>query len=229
VKFKSPVYSQASGSIAGITYSHNRGGMYTRARAIPSDPGSPFQVAIRGYVAGLTSAWNEVLTAAQRAAWDLYAENVTLLNPLGEPINVGGLGHYVRSNVPRLNIAAPRVDAAPTTFNLGFYSDPSFGTFAAATNDFAVTFVTGDPWVDEDDSHLIVYSSRPQNPAVNYFKGPYRFADSIEGDSITPPTSPATVVGAFPFEVGQKVFVMARLSRADGRLSTPFRGSGVAA
>jgi len=43
MKFKSPILSQASGSIAGITFSHNRGGMYVRARAVPTNPGSPQQ------------------------------------------------------------------------------------------------------------------------------------------------------------------------------------------
>ncbi len=227
MKFKSQVYSQVSGSIGGITYSHNRGGMYTRTRAVPVDPGSSYQVAIRGFVANLTSRWNNVLTAAQRTAWDTYAHNVTLLNPLGEPINIGGLAHYIRSNVPRLQAGLPRVDAGPVVYNLGDFTNPTFATFAAATGSFQVTFNNGDDWANEDDAAMLLLGSRDYNASINYFKGPYRYADKIDGDSVTPPTSPATITNSFVVVAGNRTFVQARVSRADGRLSLPFRGSGI--
>ena len=229
MKFKSPVYSQASGSIAGITYSHNRGGMYTRARVIPTDPQSSFQMVIRGIVANLTSLWNNVLTALQRAAWDTYADNVTLLNPLGEPINIGGLAHYIRSNVPRLQVQSTRIDDGPTIFNLGESTPPTFDTFVVAPPSFNLNFTVADDWVSEDGAHLFAYTSRSQNPAINYFKGPYRFADGINGDSGAPPASPDTMGVAFPVVAGNRTFVQTRVSRADGRLSLPFRGFGVGA
>lgn len=229
MKFKSPVFSQASGSIAGITYSHNRGGLYVRARVVPTNPGSPFQMVIRGFVANLTSLWNNTLTAVERAAWDAYALAVPLLNTLGEPINVGGLAMYIRSNVPRLQAALPRVDVAPIIFNLGDFTNPTFDTFAAATNEFSVNFADTDDWANEDDAAMLILGSRPQNPSVNYFKGPYRFAGLIAGDAITPPTSPATLTSAFAFDVGQVVFLQARVTRADGRLTLPFRGNSIGA
>ena len=51
----------------------------------------------------------------------------------------------------------------------------------------------------------------------------------ISGDGTTPPTSPAAIGLPFACVAGQKLFAKAVLSRADGRLSSPFRGSGVAA
>ena len=36
--FKSAAFTQASGSVGGLTFAHNRGGMYTRARSIPVNP-----------------------------------------------------------------------------------------------------------------------------------------------------------------------------------------------
>jgi hypothetical protein len=226
MKFKSSMVTQASGSVGGLTYSHNRGGMYIRSRATPTNPGSAFQAAVRAFVATLTSAWNDTLTAAQRAAWDTYAENVPMTDSLGEPRNIGGLGHYVRSNVPRLQAGLDRVDDGPTTYNLGEFTAPSFGTISAAGGTAAVNFDTGDDWVDEDDAGMLILLSRGQNPGVNYFKGPYRFTDSIDGDSGTPPTSPASLTAPFALAVGQKLFGQARVSRADGRLSLPFRFNG---
>lgn len=229
MKFKSALITQASGSIGGLTASRNRGGQYFRARAVPVNPNSPQQQAIRGFVASLTSLWNGTLTAPQRDSWNQYALNVPLPDKLGEPRNVGGIAMYIRSNVPRLQGALPRVDDAPTVFNLGAFTNPSFGTFAATTNDFAVTFDANDDWANEDDAAMLILGSRPTNPTINFFKGPYRFAGLIAGDAITPPTSPATIVNPFNFAVDQRVFVQIRISRVDGRLTLPFRGTGLGA
>lgn len=228
MKFKSSVYTQASGSIGGLTYSHNRGGMYTRARSIPTNPSSGFQAVIRGFVAALTSAWNDTLSAAQRAAWDVYAENVLMSDRLGESRNIGGLGHYVRSNVPRLQAGLARVDDGPTTFNLGEFTNPTIDEVDATADEIDVGFTEADDWVGETGAALLVLCSRPQNPGINYFTGPYRFADSVDGDATTPPTTPDSIGLPFPVEAGQKIFAQFRVTRADGRLSLPFRLGDVA-
>lgn len=226
MKFKSPVYSEASGSIAGITYSHNRGGLYTRARAVPVNPNTPQQQLVRSLMAQLTNLWVSTLTAPQRAGWDAYAENVPITNPLGAAINVGGVGMYVRSNVPRLQSSLPRVDTAPTVMDLGPYTQPDFTGMVASTALQTVTipFDVLDDWVGEDDSAMLTFVGRPQNPSINYFKGPYRAATAILGDATTPPTSPASVTTPFPFVTGQRLFVRVNVSRADGRLGTESRG-----
>ncbi len=70
---------------------------------------------------------------------------------------------------------------------------------------------------------MLVYASRPQNPGKIFFKGPYRYMDSIDGDSVTPPTSPATMSLPFPCVSGQNMFYRAQVIRGDGRLSLSFR------
>lgn len=222
MKFKSLVYSAVSGSVGGLTYAHNRGGMYTRARAIPSNPNSTFQQAVRGFMGQLSDAWVNTLTLLQRAEWIVYAENVPLVNRLGDEANVTGLNQYVRSNVPRLQAGLPRVDDAPTTFTIGSFTNPSVAS-DQPNNEVDVSFTNTDEWANEDDSALLVFVSRPQNPSINYFKGPYQFAGSILGDATTPPTSPAAIAVPFTFGVGSKLFVKVSASRADGRLSYPFR------
>lgn len=228
MKYKPLIGDQMAGSMGGITASHNRGGTYFRQRAIPTNPGSPQQTAIRASVAQLTSLWVTVLTEAQRLAWDLYAELVELPDILGEPRNVGGLGMYVRSNVPRLQAGLDRVDDAPTVYNLGEFTEPTVASVDAAADELELGFTTGDAWVDEDGAAMLVLASRGQNPSINYFKGPYRFAASIDGDSGTPPTSPATIALPFAVAAGQRVFVQIRVTRGDGRLSAPFRDFGTA-
>lgn len=228
MRFKSVVLGPASGSVAGLTYSHNAGGQYIRARSTPTDPNTPQQQAVRAAVASLVSLWKDTLTVDQRAAWDLYADNVPLIDVFGDPKFRTGINHYVRSNVPRIQAASPRVDDGPGVFDLGDYTAPSF-TFDATADEVDVTFLNTDDWAGEDDSDMLVFVGRPQSDTINFFKGPYRYAGKIEGDSVTPPTSPAAIALPFPIVAGQKGFARIIVSRADGRLSTPFRGSAIAA
>lgn len=226
--FKSPLISQGSGSIAGITFSRNRGGMYVRARAIPTNPATALQVAVRGFLAQLAILWQDTLTAAQRIAWETYADNVPLKNSLGENIFATGLNHYIRSNVPRLQSAMPRVDAAPAIFNRGEFTGPTLA-IDTVSDEVDVTFTDTDAWANEDDSALIVFGSAPKDPTINYFRGPYRALGLIEGDSITPPTSPAAIACGHVITAGQRLFFRVVATRADGRLSYDFRGSADAA
>ncbi len=229
MKFQPLLGTDLSGSVGGITASHNRGGAYFRNRAIPVNPNTTQQQAVRGFLATLTSLWNDTLTPAQRDAWNTYALNVPLLDSLGNPRNVGGLGMYIRSNVPRLQAALPRVDDGPTIFNLGDFTNPTFATFSAAGDTFNVSFAITDDWVGEDDAGMTIAASRPQNPTINFFKGPYRFAAIILGDSGAPPVPPVVIAAPFLFAVDQRIFVQARVTRADGRLTLPFRNFGLGA
>lgn len=229
MKIKSQIITEASGSMGGLTASHNRGGLYFRARTIPVNPGSPQQVEIRAFMAQLTSLWLNVLTSTQRSGWDTYAENVQLPDTLGEARNTGGIGMYVRSNSPRLQAGLARIDDAPTIFNIGEYFPTSLPTASVATQLLTIPFSVADAWPAEDGAGMIFWVSRPQNPSINYFKGPYRFADVALGDSAVPRTSPEDVPAPFPFVVGQRLFYRVNVSRADGRLSAETRNFAVAA
>lgn len=217
-----------SGSTGGIVFSRNRGGPYTRRRAIPVNPGTPQQSAVRSFMSQLTSLWGNTLTAAQRAAWDTYALNVPLPNALGEPRNVGGLGMYIRSNVPRLQAAQTRIDDGPTVQNLGDYTAPTVDSVTSVGEVIVLSFDALDDWANEDDAAMLVYTSRAKSPTINFFKGPYRFAGLIAGDAVTPPVSPFPIVGQFPVAVGLQTFIRVTVSRADGRLSAEFRTGGTA-
>lgn len=226
MKYKPLIGDQQSGSMGGITASHNRGGTYFRQRAIPVNPNTPYQQAVRSLMAQLTSAWFNILTADQRTAWEAYAENVPYTDKLGEPRNIGGLGAYVGCNIPRLQAGKTRVDPGPVIYNRGEFTAPTIASITAPSA-LSLGFTVTDEWVDEDDAHLIVLCSRGENASINFFKGPYRYADTVDGDSGTPPTSPAAITVPFVLVAGQKCFIQARVSRADGRLSTPFRHVGV--
>jgi hypothetical protein len=227
MKYKSPVYSEASGKIAGLVYSHNKGGNYVRSLVTPTNPNTTYQQTVRGYVSQLMSLWATVLTPVQRIAWDIYADAVELLDVFGDGRKRSGINHYIRSNVARLNAGMSRVDDAPTHQNLGDYTPPTAGTISAGGGTFGIVFDDTDEWCDEDDAAMLVQLSRPLQPTIQYFKGPYRFAGTIDGDAVAPPTSPGSIVLPFAVAAGQVVAARAVVVRADGRVSaaTLFRGT----
>ena len=134
---------------------------------------------------------------------------------------------YVRSNVPRLAAtlaaasgALAQVDDAPTIYDVGSFTPISIAV-NGATGIGTLTFESADAWDDEDGSALIIQGGLPVNPAVNFYRSPFRYPilPFVLGNSITPPTNPATFVPAFPAVSGQRQYFRVRVSRADGRLS----------
>lgn len=223
MKFLPLLGDKLSGSIGGITASHNRGGAYFRQRVTPVNTNTVKQQAVRGAMAQLSNFWGSVLTPSQRDAWNVYAFNVPLVDPIGEPRNVGGLGMYNRGNVARLQAALPRVDSGPIVFNLGEFTQPTGLAITTIGQTFDFDITNTDEWANEDDAALQVYVSRPTSVTRNFFKGPYRFAGQVLGDSITPPLASQTVPLPFFISPGQRVHVRFAATRADGRRSGDFR------
>ena len=217
------VVGQASGSLRSSTYSHNRFGAYIRNRTIPVNPQSARQSTVRTLMQTLTALWGSTLTTEQRAQWATYGANVAFLNRLGETIHLTGLNHYLRSNVPRLIAGLTRVDAGPVVYALPETDETVTFSFTADDQMVSVAYDDTMEWADLDDCGLLIYSGIPVNPTRNFFNGPFRFADIIEGDSGTPPTTPAEVASPFVFQEAQLVYAKARISLPDGRLSSFFR------
>lgn len=219
MKYKSQVYSQASGSIAGTTHSHNQGGLYTRARSIPVNSNTAAQQKIRNAMATLTSRWQSVVTPAQRAAWATYASNVPLINSLGDARPIGALSMYVRCNSPRVYLdgAGLIIDDGPTTMSLGTFT-PISATCAAGA--LSVTFDNTDDWATGDGGFLLLYGSKQLSPTINFFKGPFKIIDAITGSTMTPPTSPhADTITPAP-AAGNVIYLRCNASGPDGRLSS---------
>lgn len=221
--FKPLLGTDLSGKVGGIVASHNAGGAYFRAATIPTNPNSPQQQVVRGAVTQLTGQWTSALTAAQRAAWDLYAFNTKVTNRIGEQVNISGLAMFVRCNVVRVQAGVAAILDGPTTFNLSFHSLTGYNTWSQATQTGNFTFDTApltDSWANEVGGFIFTFTSRPQNPSINYFRGPYRQSGGITGDPV-PPVSPAVITSPFPFVTGQKIFGRSVSVTADGRASTP--------
>jgi hypothetical protein len=178
---------------------------------------------VRNAMTLLTAAWHSVLTQPQRNQWDLYAANVPVLDVLGRTIYLTGFNHYVRSNIPRIQIPQARVDDGPATLSL---PDPIHSltcSASKATQILSFTFDNAETWANENGAYLIVWQGKPRLATKNFFNGPWRYTHSIAGSAAVPPVSPSTANSQWTFQVAQVMTMYARITRADGRLGDPFR------
>lgn len=225
MKFLSGVYTKASGSIGGLTYSHNRYGGYVRSRTTPVNPNTDRQSAQRSRLTLLSEQWGSLLSETQRQAWNDYAAQVTIIDRLGQAIHISGYNHFIRSNTLMLQMGASIVETAPAEL-LKPGADPVFAVSCSEASQLvSVVYDDTQDWADETGAFLAVFMGLPRNTNVNFFGGPWRFAGKIAGLDGTPPTSPQTVVCSFGAVEGQKIWCQARIIRADARVSDPFRDS----
>lgn len=229
MKIKSALMTEASGSIGGMTASRNKGGLYLRARSVPTNPQTPQQIAVRNALSTMVSRWSSTLTQAERDRWTALADLMYFTNPFGDQRLITPLNLYVRENTIRQQASEALLDDAAAVNP--FLSDPgiwSIDSFDAANDQIDLAF-TSAPWVSTDGAFATIAVSRPISPTVNFFKGPYRFAAVVLGDATTPPTSPVTVTCPFAFVDGQKLAIQVRVVTPTELASTPFRLSGISA
>jgi len=214
---------QMSGSVAGNTHARNRYGNYIRAKTKPINPNTARQIGIRSALSELTVRWSQTLTAAQRTAWNLYADSVNMKNRLGEVVHLSGFNHYIRSNVIRNRIGLGVIDAGPVVFEIPA-ADPAFAiTASEAAQELSCTYDAGMDWADENGGWLVLFQGQPQNAQRNFFAGPWRYLSVVEGVNGAPPASPKTAAVTFAIAELQRIWVYARIIRADGRMSEKFQ------
>lgn len=177
--------SMMSGSLRGLTASHNKGGLYLRGRTVPTNPNTSRQQTVRSIVGGLTQLWTDGLTEQQRQAWRDFAANVPVTDSLGETMQLSGINWMIKSaTVPEqadargLTVAnAPDPAVAPTLFNTG---EPVLDV-TNFTGDFTTPPGTGSVVAmltanASDDGDAFLYIAPPQTAGVRFYKGPYQLA-----------------------------------------------------
>ncbi|MGH3481033.1 MAG: hypothetical protein ACRDQD_29940 [Nocardioidaceae bacterium] len=226
-----------SGSIGGWTASHNKGGAYFRRRSVPTNPATEAQNEVRAIFGSLAQQWTSLLTPSQRAAWNTYASNVSWTDVLGQTIQLSGLNHYIRSNTPRvqadsvIGASSPRIDTAPVLFELGVTPQLLSSSIAHVTGP-PETVVLSAAWTNgaaytTGNEIIFIFVSPPQNPSIKFYKGPYYLmvADVADTSPLAVPLFSSAAVNRYearfgPIETGQAVFIAARVSMDDGRLSS---------
>lgn len=222
MKFKSALVTQVSGSVGGMTGASNQGGLYFRARAIPTNPNSPAQQATRAAFAALVQAWAVDLTEAQRQAWTTYGINTPTTDTLGNPLTLTGQQWFVGNNTARRVAGLADVNDGPTIFDTG---EPITSINDAELDLGNVTIDLGLDTQTSEDGDVIFQTGPQQNASINFFKSPFRFTDTNAVPFASTTAQLVVDPNDFPFDEpdgGEFIPMRFRMAYDDGRLSIPF-------
>lgn len=220
MKWTSPIFATLSGSMGGVTGRHNRYGQYLANKVKPVNPQSTRQEAARLKLSYLTSVWNSAAMDGYRAGWSLYAANLPATPGSTNPT---GFNFFISCNSVRMWCYGTPILIPPAVYTLPA-PDPAFAvTISAATQLMSIAFTPAMAQYNELKGALVVSMGMPKMNTGLYFNGPYRQSGLVDGAVLSPPTSPHTIATPWPVTEGQRVWVNARVLRADGRLSNPFR------
>lgn len=212
------VYAQASGSIGGVTYSHNRGGMYTRTRTTPVNPNTARQGEARANLAQSSSAWSNILTEPQRQAWTTYANATPVVNALGAQLILSGQQMFNKMMLPRLIGGLALVPAGPITAGLAttpvFTVEPTL----VDSGDLDMTVTVSGAGATGD---LLIYMSEPTAPSRSLAHAKRAFA-AINQPPVAGVFTVTLVASGQPYSyiAGQTARITVVYLADDGRCST---------
>jgi len=141
-------------SVAGQTFSQNKGGAYTKAKPIPTNPRTAAQQLVRANFAANSKQWSGALTDAERAAWTFFAQNNPYTNVFGQSKQLSGMSMMMKLNQVLTQIGEDFLPVAP--------SDLSVPTLATATG-LQATLDGGNNWdtfVVDTDAQTVVAGAK---------------------------------------------------------------------
>jgi hypothetical protein len=207
-----PIHGEMSGSIAGNTWSRNKGGQYVRQRTTPTNPTTSRQTIVRSWMQTLSSAYAS-LTQAQRDAWKQYGETHPVTNALGVSIILSGQQWFVALNSRRLDIGSAVV-ATPPAVN---EPAPLTSMTAAASEGGGTITVTFTPTPLSAGQRLAVWATAPGTPGAD----PSFSQARLQGYGASAGTSPETIPARWSLIQGAVTNIyVARLDGATGLVST---------
>lgn len=196
--FRTGLGGQMSGSVGGVTASHNRAGQYLRNRTKPVNPNTVPQQNARNRFAAASVAWS-ALTQAQRNAWEAYANQTPVLNKLGESITLSGNSMFTGAYAYAAQFGIALEDA-PLTPGVTDFGTNGTGTFDISASTFTTTVTTG-------TDLILTLAIGPQVSAgVRSFKGPYQVLTKEDGinTGVWVPTFVGVTVPYGALAVGQR-------------------------
>jgi hypothetical protein len=205
----------SSGSTANLTYSHNKGGQYTRNRRSPTQPvGTGRRAFIRSAFGNASSAWG-ALSAANQAAWVSFAPGHPITDALGQSIVLSGHQLFVGVATALLNVlqALPTVPPASTTT-----ATPICTVFSVTHLGVITLTLTASGGATD---FILVAFSAPQSPGITFCKTFWQ-QTHIAGNSTGGATYGAAYVAQFgTIPTGSKVFVKLTPVNQYGWTGTP--------
>lgn len=210
-------------SLEGNTFSRNKGGSYVRQRVRPINPNTPDQINKRQQLSLLSKAWGAELTQVQRDGWTAFAEINTIIDVLGQVLQLSGIQMYIRVNARLLIAGETRIDDAPLNQDVTQVSIVSVvfdvtGISPEYTIEFTPPIALGEG--------IQTFSTPQLSPGISFIKNRTRLIEPFLSGATTPLaelTNWQAKFGTLPV-VGSKVVTELRVLRtSNGAVSVPTR------
>jgi hypothetical protein len=207
-----PLLGTLSGSIAGTTWGHNKGGPIARARRVPTNPQRSRQQIARSFLIQGSVRWSNTLDDTERSQWTDWASTNPVINTLGQSTLLTGhqafsgqtaLARLCNRGLPLL----PPTHTAPVT--------PTLDTVVVDASAQTIAFNRGVALATGED--LIVFMSLPTHVGRVPSPGTFRFQQRQVNPGATPSFSLRTHV-----QTGQRVAGRIFTLSVDLLLSVPF-------
>lgn len=205
-----PILGRLSGSIAGNTFAHNKGGQYVRQRTKPVNPTTSRRTFVRGSMSNNSRAWGS-LTDPQRNAWRIYAATTPVINRLGDSTNVSGLAMYNRLNQRTADLGVATIATPPAG------SGPAGLTSLTATNVASTLTLTFAATPLGAGKQLAIWSTGARGAGVD----PNFNAAKLHGYTAANAATGATFLLPYSVTAGQVINLYCAVVDASGRTSPP--------
>lgn len=215
-----PFVSAVSGSIGGTVFSHNKGGQYTRTRAIPITSTTEEALAAKTRLSTASAAWQN-LTSGQRDAWAFWARSNPVNNTLGMSKILAGqqafVGNHIRMSIANAaTLTSPPIIAAPE----GLETVVQDGDIGAGDVDLVFTATPLAANV-----HIWLLAAVVNSAGINYVSNLLRFCGTSAGAQSSPFDNQSIIEARLgTLTVGQTLHVFPRVfDTTSGLISGPQR------
>lgn len=219
-------FGQASGSVAGSTYSRNRYGTYIRNKAVPTNPMTTRQQAIRAAFGNLSQQWRG-LTSAQRAEYRTQAATITFTDSLGQSYSPSGFGLFMSVNQVRIALGLTVATTPPAQQTQAVITALS----ATAVGSTGVVTVTFAPAIAAS-SYYELAATAPMSAGKNYFSASWYkvlgYLQSTDTSPYTATTAYAAVFGGLTsLDSGKKISFRLTPISSNGYRGTPIQATAI--
>jgi hypothetical protein len=222
-----PLITGARGTIAGTTFSANKGGPYAKGWARGPNPQTTPQYIPRSTFARYAIRWG-TLTSAQRTSWDTYAALPAqkLTDPLGNDYYASGFNWYLNFNTHRTYLGRPPYDTCGNPTVPATLTPSSIVVNSTPTNNAVVTYPS--PPANAVDCAWFVYLA-PTKGRIVASNANFLFHSSLQKPDATNPITLANLDDLFgAIQVDQVLWVRTFRQQTAGRRNTGTEIMGVA-
>lgn len=210
-----PILGELSGHIAGNTFSRNKGGLYVKRTAHPTNPNTARQQELRTLLSHGSGSWS-AMAPTVRQAWRDYAANNPRINRLGETFNLTGHQMFVALRSAAVDAGFPAFTDPPVELAPAPLLTLS-ATAPGGTDGLVLTWTAASP----PAGRLKVWQAAPHSAGSM----PNLRQCKLAGYSAAAPTSPTNITAPTAYVAGMSYTVYVAVISDEGLESPPLRAT----